>query len=76
MSAVGKLFNTVLNNRLDSFSVDNNVISNCQIGFSKNARTADHMFILKTLIAANQGIDCMHILNTFVKHSTLLFMKV
>ena len=76
MSAVGKLFNTVLNNMLDSFSVDTNVIRNCQIGFSKIARTADHMFILKTLIAANQGVDCMHILKTFVKPSTLLYMKV
>ncbi|MEW8547927.1 MAG: reverse transcriptase family protein [Candidatus Thiodiazotropha sp.] len=49
MSAIGKLFSIVLNNRLDNFLVDNNVINNCQIGFSKHARTADHMFILKTL---------------------------
>ena len=49
-SAIGKVFNTVLNNRLDSFLIERNIIDSCQIGFTKNARTADHMFILKTLI--------------------------
>ena len=75
MSAIGKLFNTVLNNRLDKFLMDNNIISNCQIGFSKNARTADHMFILKTLIdkyCSKTGWgDYMLVLWTFVKHLTL-----
>ena len=49
-SAIGKVFNTVLNNRLDSFLIERNIIDSCQIGFTKNARTVDHMFILKTLI--------------------------
>ena len=49
-SAIGKVFNTVLNNRLDSFLIERNIIDSCQIGCTKNARTADHMFILKTLI--------------------------
>lgn len=49
-SSISKIFNTVLNNRLDSFLTDGNIIDSCQIGFTKNARTADHMFILKTLI--------------------------
>ena len=50
MCAVGKVFNTVLNNRLDTFLFENCIINKCQIGFTKEARTADHMFILKTLI--------------------------
>ena len=50
MSAVGKVFNTVLNNRLDTFLFENCIINKCQIGFTKEARTSDHMFILKTLI--------------------------
>lgn len=49
-SAIGKVFNTILNNRLDSFLADKNFINECQIGFTKKARTADHMFILKCLI--------------------------
>jgi hypothetical protein len=48
-SAVGKLFNSILNSRLDSFLEKNNIINSCQIGFSKKARTSDHMFILRTL---------------------------
>lgn len=42
------MFNTILNNRLDSFLADKNFINECQIGFTKKARTADHMFILKS----------------------------
>lgn len=49
-SCIGKLFNTVLNNRLDKYLIDNNLINKCQIGFSKKARTSDHIFVLKTLI--------------------------
>lgn len=49
-SNIGKLFNMVLNNRLDTFLEENQVITNVQIGFTKNARTSDHMFVLKSLI--------------------------
>ena len=48
-SAIGKLFNSILNKRLDKYLTDNNIINDCQIGFSKKARTSDHMFILRTL---------------------------
>ena len=49
-SNVGKLFNLVLNSRLDKFLEENKLIDKSQIGFTKNARTQDHMFVLKTLI--------------------------
>ena len=49
-SNIGKLFNTILNTRLDKFLEENNVIDDSQIGFKKNALTSDHMFVLKTLI--------------------------
>ena len=50
-SAIGKLFNIVLNERLDKFLVKNNIIlHDCQIGFTKKARTSDHMFILKSIL--------------------------
>ena len=49
-SAIGKLFNSILNKRLDDFLTKNNIIHECQVGFTKNARTTDHMFILKCII--------------------------
>ena len=49
MSCIGKLFNSVLNNRLDDYLSENNIISETQIGFKKKARTIEHMFVL-TLI--------------------------
>ena len=49
-SAIGKVFNSVLNNRLEQFLTKNNVINECQLGFTKAARTSDHMFILKTIL--------------------------
>ena len=50
MSCLGKLFNSVLNNRVDEYLSENNIISETQIGFKKKARTSDHMFVLRTLI--------------------------
>ena len=49
-SAIGKLFNRILNERLVKFFEKHNIIDDCQIGFTKKARTSDHMFILRTLI--------------------------
>ena len=40
----------ILNSRLDKFLEDNRIIDNVQIGFTKNARTSDHMFVMKSLI--------------------------
>ena len=50
MSCLGKLFNSVLNYRLDEYLSENNIISETQIGFKKTARTSDHMFVLRPLI--------------------------
>ena len=49
-SCLGKLFNTVLNNRLNKFLDENNIISWEQAGFSKGQRAADHILLLKSLI--------------------------
>ena len=46
----GRIFNSVLNRRLDKFLLDNNIIHETQIGFSKQSRTSDHLFVLKCLI--------------------------
>ena len=47
---LGKLFNTILNSRLDKYLLQNELINNCQIGFCKNSRTSDHMFVVKCII--------------------------
>ena len=52
-SAIGKLFNTVLNERFDKFLAKNNIIHESQIGFTKKARTSDHMFILKSILESH-----------------------
>ena len=36
-SSVGKVFNSILNERLDSFLKQNNIIDDCQIGFTRKA---------------------------------------
>jgi hypothetical protein len=47
---IGKVFNRVLSLRLDKFLQDHNIIHESQIGFTKKARTADHMFVINCLI--------------------------
>jgi hypothetical protein len=49
-SCLGKLFTKILANRLVKFLDLNNVITEYQIGFTKKARTTDHILILKTII--------------------------
>jgi exonuclease III len=49
-SCMGKLFNSILNSRLEKYLTEMNLISKLQIGFKKHSRTADHMFILRTLM--------------------------
>ncbi len=50
MSCLGKLFCSILNNRLVSFLEKNNLGNKYQIGFTKDCRTSDHMLAIKTLI--------------------------
>ena len=47
MSCLGKLFNSILNTRINEYLTENNVISKTQIGFQKKARTTDHTLIEK-----------------------------
>jgi hypothetical protein len=64
------LFNNILNIRLDNFFKKNRLIHQSQIGFTQNARTADHVFILKTLIdkycQSKNGRDHVFILKTLI----------
>lgn len=49
-SALSKIFNSVLNERLENYLDENNLISPLQIGFKKGASTSDHILTMKTLI--------------------------
>ena len=56
----------ILNSRLDMFLEDNQIIDNVQIGFTKNARTSDHMFIMKSLIYRRININGGKLYSCFV----------
>ena len=49
-SAIGKLFNLTLNNRLQSYLEKHNLITPLQIGFQKKSSTTDHILTLSTII--------------------------
>ena len=49
-SHFGKLFNTILKNRLESFCDINKIINPAQISGRKGARTADHLTMIRFLI--------------------------
>ena len=55
MSCVSKLFNSILNERLQSYLDRNKIIDHAQIGFQPKARTSDHMFVLRTIIEKYQS---------------------
>ena len=65
-SNLGKLFNMILNSRQDMFLEDHQIIDNVQIGFTKNARTSDHMFIMKSLIDKSININTGKLYSCFV----------
>ena len=49
-SCVGKLFTSVINQRIIKFVEKQRIVSHHQVGFRKSYQTADHIFIVKTLI--------------------------
>jgi hypothetical protein len=49
-SCFGKVFTGIMNQRLVTFASSQNIFVDEQIGFMKNCRTADHIFVLKTLL--------------------------
>ena len=50
LSCVGKLFTSVLNERLKEFSDFHNIIGESQAGFRHEYSTLDHIFVLKNVI--------------------------
>ena len=49
-SVLAKLYSTILLNRIEIYATTKGIISVNQIGFIKGCRTADHIYLLKTLI--------------------------
>ena len=49
-SCLGKLFSSILNQRLYLYLAENKILHNSQIGVLPENRTADHVFKLRTLI--------------------------
>ena len=80
MNCLGKLFNSVLKNRLDEYLSENNSISETQIGFKKKARTSDHMFVLRTLIEKYTKQSTSRLVTCFIdlkkKHLIPFYIKV
>ena len=50
LSCLGKLFTSILNDRLTHFSNECNVIQETQAGFRQDYSTLDHIFLLKSVI--------------------------
>jgi hypothetical protein len=50
LSCLGKLFTAILNNRLQKFADDSELLNKFQAGFRKGYSTVDNMFILNSLI--------------------------
>ncbi len=49
-SNLGKLFCSIINDRLVQFIQEHKLLDNCQIGFMPKQRTSDHIYTLHTLI--------------------------
>ena len=50
LSCLGKLFASVINNRLNKFAEETKLINENQTGFRKDYSTLDHVFLLKSFI--------------------------
>ena len=72
-SCLGKLFTLVINERLLKFIEEKNILSYNQIGFRTKYRTADHIFVLNTILNSyfSKGKKVYTCFVDFPKHMTL-----
>ena len=73
ISSLGKLFTSILNDRLNDFSCEFDLISKNQAGFRKGHSTTDNIFVLHSLISLylSSGKKYTVYLLTLERHSTL-----
>ena len=50
LSCFGKLFTSILNTRISSYFIENEIINTCQAGFRKGFSTSDNLFIIQSLV--------------------------
>jgi hypothetical protein len=50
LSCLGKLFTSIINNRLNAFCESNTILSENQAGFRKSYSTVDHAFVVKSIL--------------------------
>ena len=55
-SCLGKLFSSLLRNRLETKCLNENIIDKCQISGKKGARTSDHLIVFRHIIDKNVKI--------------------
>ena len=69
--SISKILAIMINERLGKWYSEKKIMRQEQIGFKKNSRPADHLFVLKTLINSytNQGKKIICLLRTFKKLS-------
>jgi hypothetical protein len=65
-SCLGKLFNSIINDRIDKYICNNKIIPEVQIAYKDKSRTSDHMFVLKTLIDKTLKKDKKQLFACFV----------
>ena len=78
------MFSLVLLSRLEKFVFENKLISPHQIGFQKGHRTADHVFVLSTIINKIVKVEKKRLYTAFIDfrkaydhiNRTLLFTKL
>ena len=83
-SCITKLFSIILLSRLERYIEGKNLISPNQIGFQKGHRTADHIFVLSTIINKIVKIEKKKLYTAFIDfrkaydriNRTLLFLKL
>ena len=71
LSCFGKLFTSILNNRITKYIDESHIIDANQAGFRKGFSTTDNFFILQNLIEiskANKSNLCFHRLQTSIRH--------
>ena len=61
---MGKLFTSVINQRIIKFVEKQGIVSHHQIGFKKSYKNAAHIFVVKTLINKylHKGKNCTCVL--------------
>ena len=69
-SSLGKLFNLILNTRLQTYIKNHNLLSPEQIGFEQNSSTTDHIFTLQTIIDKYTSTKSGKLYTCFIDYKT------